>query len=79
MSDLGATAILGVDGIEEVDRDDDVDTTGADATSFRGVAARCNYLAFDRPNIQFPPEEISREMSRPSTGSIRRLERLGQH
>ena len=57
----GAVWTGGIDGIEEVDRDDDdVDITGADATRFRGVAARCNRLAFDRPDIQFLTKEISR-------------------
>ena len=79
VGDLRAAATPGIDGIEEVNTDDDVDITGADATIFRGVAARCNHLAFDRPDIQFPTKEISREMSKPTTGSLRRLQRLGQH
>ena len=66
-------------GIDEVDREDDVEITGSDATRFRSVAARCNYLAFDRPDIQFPTKEICREMSKPTTGSLRRLQRLGQY
>ena len=79
VSDLRAAAAPGIDGIEEVDRDDDVDITGADATRFRGVAARCNYLGSDRPDIQFPTKEIYREMSKPTTGSLRRCQRLGQY
>ena len=79
---------LGVDGGKAVvtpgiDDDDDesveVDIEGADATRFRGVAARCNYLAFDRPDIQFATKEVCREMSRPTTGSLRRLKRIGQY
>ena len=72
-------ATPGVDGLEEIDRDDDVDITGADATRFHGVAARCNYLAFDRPDMNFSTKEICREMSKPTTGSLRRLRRLGQY
>ena len=52
MGELRSAATPGIDGIDEVDRDDDVEITGSDATRFRGVAARCNYLAFDRPDIQ---------------------------
>ena len=53
---------LGVGSVKSVvtpgiDDDDDesgeVDIEGADATRFRGVAARCNDLASDRPDIQF--------------------------
>jgi hypothetical protein len=54
VGELRAAATPGINGIDEVDRDDDVEITGSDATRFRGVAARCNYLAFDRPDIQFP-------------------------
>ena len=72
VGELRSAAAPGIDGIDEVDREDDVEITGSDATRFRGVAARCNYLA-DRPDIQFPTKEICREMSKPTTGSLRRL------
>jgi hypothetical protein len=51
VGELRAAATPGIDGIDEVDRDDDVEITGSDATRCRGVPARCNYLAFDRPDI----------------------------
>ena len=63
VGELRSAATPGIDGIAEVDRDDDVEITGSDATRFRGVAARCNYLAFDRPDIQFPTKEICRVQS----------------
>ena len=78
--DVGSTrtaATPGIDGIEEIDNDEDVEIMGADSTGFRGVAARCNDLAFDRSDIQFPTKDICRENSRPTTGSLRRLRRLG--
>ena len=34
----------------EDDVEDDKEIIGADLTRFRGVAARCNYLSFDRPD-----------------------------
>ena len=67
----------GIDGAEEEDNDEDVDIVGADLTRFRGVAARCNYLSFDRPDAQYATKEICREMSKPTTGSLRRLRRIG--
>ena len=79
---------LGVGGSRSVvtpgvDDDDDetveVDIEGADATRFRGVAARCNYLAFDRPDLQYATKEVCREMSKPTTGSLRRLTRIAQY
>ena len=69
----------GVDGSAEEDTPEDVAIHGLDATRFRGVAARCNYLAMDRPDIQFATKEICREMSSPTTGSLRRLIRIGQY
>lgn len=35
-------------------------------THFRGVATRCNYLCFDRLDLQYAAKEIRREMSEPS-------------
>lgn len=67
-------------GIEDDDDENpEVDIEGADATRFRGVAARCNYLAFDRPDLQFATKEVCREMSKPTTGSLRRLKRIAQY
>ena len=73
-------------GIDDDDGDDDdddesveVDIEGADASRFRGVAARSNYLASDRRDIQFATKDVCREMSRPTTGSLRRLKRIGQY
>jgi hypothetical protein len=53
--------------------------TGADITSYRGVIARCNYLASDRPDCNFAIKEGCREMSAPTTGSLRRLVRIGRY
>ena len=40
---------------------------GRDATLFRGLAARCNYLSLDRPDIQYAAKEVCREMSAPTS------------
>ena len=58
LSDARTVVSAGIDGIEEDDREDDIDILGADLTRFRGIAARCNYLSFDRPDAQFAIEEI---------------------
>ena len=44
----------GTDDPEEYDEQGDEPLGPSDATSFRGMAARCNYLAADRPDIQYP-------------------------
>ena len=37
----------------------------ADATAFRGLAARLNYLALDRPDLQFAAKGIAKRMVEP--------------
>ena len=36
-----------------------------DATAFRGLAARLNYLALDRPELQFAAKQTSKRMAQP--------------
>ena len=47
-----------------------------DATTYRALAARCNYMAQDRPDLSFSSKELCREFSVPSVGSFRKLKRL---
>ena len=37
-----------------------------DARNYRGLAARANYLAQDRPEIQYAVKEAARRMSSPA-------------
>ena len=41
---------------------------GAEATRFRAVAARANYLSADRPDVQYAVKEICRRMAKPVEG-----------
>ena len=41
---------------------------GAEATRFRAVAARANYLPGDKPDIQYAVKEICRRMGKPVKG-----------
>ena len=52
---------------------------GAEATRFRAVAARANYLSGDRPDIQYTVKEISRRMAKPVRGDWDKLIRLGRY
>ena len=45
-------------------------------TAFRGAAARGNYLAADRLDVQFACKEVCRWMSRPSNHAWKSLKRL---
>ena len=50
-----------------------------DATQYRKVAARANYLSADRPDIMFAVQEICREMANPTIGGKRKLKRLARY
>ena len=58
---------------------DDVELGKAEARLFRATAARANFLAIDRPDIQYATKEICRDMSRPKVGSWKRLKRLARY
>ena len=46
---------------------------------YRAIAARCNYIAADRPDIQFASKELCRWMACPSLLGLQGLKRLGRY
>ena len=50
-----------------------------DARKYRELAARANYLAQDRPDIQFATKEVFRGMFQPTKGDLKKLRRLGRY
>ena len=50
-----------------------------EATAYRAVAARSNYLGQDRADISFSAKEACRKMSSPSTLDEQRLKRIGRY
>ena len=59
--------------------EDSEELQGAEGTRFRAVAARANYLAADRPDIQYAVKEICRKMAKPVRGDWQKLVRLGRY
>ena len=53
---------------EEPNPGDEVELSGSEATKYRGVCARLNYLAQDRPDVRYACKEASRWMARPRLG-----------
>ncbi len=51
----------------------------ADATLYRALAARANYLAQDRPDLQYAVKEIARRMARPTGSDWVLLKRLARY
>ena len=52
---------------------------GKEASCFRALAARANYLALDKADIQYATKEICRGMALPMAGDMRKLKRLARH
>ena len=50
-----------------------------EATRYRAIVARLNYLALDLPDIQFAVKEAAKNMSAPTTPDWRLLKRLGRY
>ena len=52
---------------------------GQDATNYRAVTARLNFLAQDRTDIQHATKEVSRYMSAPRAGDMEGLKHIGKY
>ena len=63
---------LGVNGDKEdkEEEGEDEEVGREEATIFRGLAARLNFLSLDCPDLQFPVKDCSREMSHPTRGAL---------
>ena len=59
--------------------DDDPALIGAEATLYRAVAARLNYLAPDRPDIAFSVKEAARAMPAPKQSHMKMIKKLGKY
>ena len=60
----------------ELDDRSEYTLNSQDATMYRALAARCNYLAQDRPDLAFSSKELCREVSVPNLNSFKKLKRL---
>ena len=70
---------LSTTGRTELVEDDDSEVEEDEATAFRAVAARVNFLAQDRPDLQFAAKEACRSMSCPTRNSWASLKRLARY
>ena len=75
----GGITTAGAQQEEQASEDNTAALEGNDVTLFRGLAARCNYLALDRPDLQYAAKEVCREMSSPTLQSLAKLRRVGQY
>lgn len=63
--------------IDQINNDEPI--AKSEIARFRAIAARCNYLAADRPECQFSTKEVCRFMSAPTKLSVEALKRFGRY
>ncbi len=63
---------------EEGDEDEE-EMTKEDAREYRAIVARLNYIASDRPDIQFAVKETARNMSSPKKRDWPAVKRIGKY
>ena len=64
-------------GAQGVSQQDDSPLVGNAVKKYRSVVARINYLAMDRPDIQWARRECSKSMANPNNDDMVKLKRLG--
>ena len=64
---------------ESPDGGDAAELQGADATKYRAITARGNFLSIDRPDIQYAVKEASRCMAKPTVNDWAKLDRLAKY
>ena len=50
-----------------------------EASKYRALVARCNYLSPDRPDISYTVKELARHMSNPTKGNWAQFKRFGRY
>jgi hypothetical protein len=60
-------------------QDNSLALTEKESRKYRELAARANYLAQDRMDIQYATKEICRGMCQPTRGDLKKLRRLGRY
>ena len=53
--------------------------TSSESTRYRAVAARMNYLAMDRVDLQYAAKDLSRKMSAPTRGDWERARKTARY
>ena len=59
--------------------DDDTELTSKEGTKYRRLVARLNYIAQDRPGIQYATKELCRHMADPRQADMRAMKRLARY
>ena len=79
LEEAKAVASAGEDAKVHEEEGNLVPLSARGSTQYRKLAARANYLAPDRPDVQYAVKELCRNMAAPKTGDWRKLKRLGRY
>ncbi len=60
------------------EEENEVELSPSEATTYRRIAARANYLAAHRPDLMYAVKELCRGMAKPTKGHWLKLKRLGR-
>ena len=66
-------------GSKEPAKEEPEEMTRADQTNYRAMAARCNYLSLDRPDIQYASKEVCRWMQGPTWSDWLAIKRIARY
>ena len=77
---LGNAKPLSIPSADEVKRPDDETKLNPEyTTQYKSIVARANYLAADRPDIQFAVKKLATSMAAPTNANWQELKRLGRY
>ena len=62
-----------------INEDEDAHLDPSSATRYRQLIARCNFIAQDRPDVQYAVKEAAKGMSSPKKSDWEKLMRIGQY
>ncbi len=79
LQDAKAVSTAGEEDKPWKQQEEEVELDVAQSTEYRALAARANYLAVDRVDIQFAVKELCKSMAKPTVGDKRKLKRLARY
>ena len=78
LEEAKGVATPGEDAKPWSEEEEETELSSSQGADYRGLGARANYLATDRPDIQFSTKEVCRGMAKPTEADKKRLKRLGK-
>ena len=75
-----ATPVVDMPETSVVDEEEEEETLAPEqATVYMAIGSRCNYLAPDRPDLQYATKEACRRMAKPTPHAWEMLTRIGRY